>query len=60
MNKLPGWAAPIVGPFVAGAITFFTLRNDPLSEQIGIVTFTALGAGLGFVAGLIIWMKDSQ
>lgn len=60
MKKFPTWSAAIVGPFIGAALTYFTLNGDPLSEQVGITTFTAFGAGMGLLAGIVVWLLDRR
>jgi len=57
-DKIPGWAGIILGPVVAGAIAFKTDMGpmDPSARLIVVIG----AVGIGFVAGLIVWWKDSR
>jgi hypothetical protein len=51
--KFRGWMAPIIGPVVGALVGLWTAPPDiPINEWL-----LAL-AGIGLVAGLIVWWRD--
>ena len=54
-RSIPGWVGPLAGP-VLGA--FFGLGASSPPDGNPSVMYIAVGAVMGFFAGLIVWWMD--
>ena len=54
-RSFPGWVGPFVGPIVGAAVAWRALGRD---GQAANWTRILLAAGLGLVAGVIVWLLD--
>jgi hypothetical protein len=57
-NKFPSWSGVILGPIIAGCLA---LNSDmKFSDESTRRIFIVLMAGIGLLAGLVVWWKDSR
>lgn len=60
MGSLPGWVAPLLGLVVGAVLGSYTGRRMNFDPPSLFLPFVAAMAGIGFVAGLIVWLIDHQ
>lgn len=58
-SRFPGWVGPVAGTLLGAgfAIAHIATRDQPI-EPWNAVKGIAIAAGIGFLAGCIVWLND--